>query len=74
MRYGPWEAYHICIKCQTRIAEKTRMYNGGICPHYGHVGKGTICETIKKARRTVTVIEGKGLLYRKKKVSWEYKD
>ncbi len=73
MTYGPWVAFHVCVKCGVEIKEKDRMYNNAICPHCGHSAPGTICETIKKARRKVETFEGNGLLYRKKKVIWEYK-
>jgi len=44
-RIGKWFKITVCLNCDMVINDHNRMYNRSICPHCGHDGFGTVCET-----------------------------
>jgi len=46
-RQSNWYGLDVCISCESRLYNKQKNYNGGICPYCGHDSDGTICDTQK---------------------------
>ncbi len=60
-----WQSRHICVQCDQPMYYHQKTGNGGICPNCGHLSKGPICDTVKKAIRFTYHYKRVLLIFRK---------
>ena len=52
-KYGKWEFYRACTKCDGFLSKQTVYYGGGVCTECGYDDNSTICAYKKVIRRKV---------------------